>query len=72
MLKTEQDTPDMEASILHAAVSHFTPGAYPRAAFEHGQWWVLVEGEDSEDDIYSVVDAIGPGSTEGFDFERVT
>ena len=70
-MKTEQNTPEIELDVLHAAVTHFPAESYPRTVFEHGQWWVLVNGEDCEDEIYSVIDAIGPGSTDGFDFEEI-
>jgi hypothetical protein len=38
------------------------------ACFEHGQWWVW---DLRNEDNYSVVDAEGPGSINGFDFEQV-
>ena len=38
--------------------------------FEHGDWWV--SGWDIEDDmrVYAVVEATGPGSTNGIAFEE--
>ncbi len=44
------------------------------AAFEHGQWWLIVtlnEGQDPDQITYSVVDAEGGDSVDGFDFEVV-
>lgn len=38
--------------------------------FEHGHWWVRRPRRD-EDETYDVVDATGPGSENGFAFERV-
>lgn len=40
-----------------------------RAFFEHGHWWVEVIGSGAQ---YSVVDAAGGRSIDGFDFEMVT
>ena len=68
-LKTEINTRAMESRIYDAALVHFnlTSKRGMRAAFEHGQWWLTL-GNGSQ---FSVVDAEGPGSTDGFDFEMV-
>lgn len=75
-LKTEIDTPEMEARIEAAfAVSDYCPpegSDYGFAlTFDHGQWWVESEGEDGTV-IYSVVDAAGGRSIDGFDFEALS
>jgi hypothetical protein len=38
------------------------------AVFEHGQWWVTCPSGAQ----FSVVDATGPGTVGGFDFEQVS
>jgi len=68
MLKTETNTKRMEKRVLAAArVSLGRRGL--GATFEHGQWWVysVVSGAQ-----WSVVDAEGGPSIDGFDFEQVT
>lgn len=69
-LQTEQNTRTVERRIRVA----FRAWAHRRTfatVYEHGQWWVLADDRDGERLTYSVVDASGPGSTDGFDFERV-
>ena len=39
------------------------------AVYEHGQWWVEHRPSGAQ---WSVVDAEGGGSVDGFDFEQVT
>ena len=69
-LKTEIDTPKMQSRIERA----WNASAYSRIDmryqfdFEHGQWWVT-ELESGRQ--WSVVDAEGGQSIDGFDFERV-
>jgi hypothetical protein len=41
-----------------------------RAAFEHGQWWVVGYDSDDERHTWSVVEASGPGSAYGLAFEE--
>jgi len=41
-----------------------------RAVYEHGQWWVVGYTSDDEHHTYSVVEATGPGSCCGLDFEE--
>jgi hypothetical protein len=68
-LKTETNTPAMEKKVAAAfreskhAVSKYSTD------FEHGQWWVTAMDSGRQ---WSVVDAEGPGSVHGFDFEVVT
>jgi hypothetical protein len=70
MLKTEQNTPATEKKVLTAARKHFGQSKGITAVFDHGQWWVNRDnGEGIE--TYSVIDAEGPGTTNGFDFEQV-
>ncbi len=67
-LNTEKNTPAMGKRITTAAQVHFKQRKGVQADFEHGQWWIsLLDGSQ-----YSVVDAEGPGTTDGFDFEMVT
>jgi len=67
MLNTETNTKAMGQRITKAANAHFgTTGNV--AVFEHGHWWVC-RNDGSQ---YSVNDATGPGTTDGFDFEMVT
>jgi len=72
-MNTEQNTSDMKANVLRAARLRFSNSPGIQLAYEHGQWWATVfptYGEPDEQ-IYSVVDASGPGSINGFDFEEV-
>lgn len=68
MLNTETNTPTMERRILRAARAHLGHRRL-EADFEHGQWWITDCRTGAQ---WSVCDATGPGSTEGFDFEQVT
>jgi len=70
-LKTEQNTRTIERSIRGA----FRAWAHQRVfntVFEHGQWWVI-QPETKHDDggTFSVCDATGGDSVNGFSFERV-
>lgn len=70
-LKTETNTVAMRKRILAAfraaSVGGATQSNRVTAAFEHGQWWIsLANGQQ-----FSVVDATGPGSVDGLDFEEV-
>ena len=71
-LKTETNTPKVDARVLAAflasAYAFGDPATYS-TFFEHGQWWV--ENRDTGAQ-WSVVDAEGGSSVDGFDFERVT
>lgn len=66
-LMTEQNTEAMRRKVITAAKTHFG-GKNNNAVFEHGQWWIF-RPDGSQ---YSVIDAEGPGTTNGFDFEMVT
>lgn len=68
MLKTEQNTQAMHKRVRSAASKHFGRKRFS-ADFEHGQWWITILGSGAQ---YSVVDADGPGTVDGFDFEQVT
>lgn len=65
-LKTETNTTEMWRRVLSAARAHL--GLHNlHADFEHGQWWITARSGAQ----WSVVDAEGPGTTDGFDFEQV-
>lgn len=71
MLKTETNTAKIERAILAAARVHSeteTHGFFT-AAFEHGQWWLTCGSCGAQ---WSVVDAEGGDSVDGFGFEEVT
>jgi hypothetical protein len=61
-------TRQVEIRIGHA-VSEALGIARFQCDFEHGQWWVTDLDTGAQ---WSVCDAEGPGSTDGFDFEQVT
>lgn len=66
-LKTETNTAAMGKRVLRAAKAHL----HVRRAwshFEHGQWWITLPSGAA----YSVCDAEGIGTTDGFEFEEVT
>ena len=65
-LKTETNTRKMETQIRRAFANKF-PHGRAKSVFEHGQWWML-----AGDAIWSVVDAEGIDTVDGFDFERVS
>ena len=67
VLRTQTNTRAMERRILGAARG---PCGWRLAAtFEHGQWWVTNLNTGAQ---WSVCDAKGPGSKDGFSFELVT
>ena len=70
-LQTEVNSPIMEARILKAARAHFRQRKNIHAYYEHGQWWILRANEIDFTKTYSVVDAEGPGTIDGFCFEEV-
>jgi len=67
-MKTEQNTPAMHAKVL-AAARQILHKRNIQADFEHGQWWITVLGTSAQ---YSVVDAEGGRSVNGFDLEQVS
>lgn len=70
MLKTERNSRNMERQIRSAAARKFGRSK-ARLVFDHGQWWALVDDETGHRDrVFSVVDAEGPGTYGGFDFEE--
>jgi hypothetical protein len=75
MLKTEHNTPTMEARVRRAWRRwRFQQCGSRRAAgfsfdFEHGQWWVTDLDTGAQ---WSVVDAEGGSSVDGFDFEQIS
>jgi hypothetical protein len=69
-LKTEQHTTTIERRVRRAAreagiVNVRTASVF----FEHGQWWIENVRTGA---IWSVVDAEGNGSYDGFGFEQIT
>ncbi len=64
-LKTEQNNKRIEKRV-RAAAKEFGNGSPNDVFFEHGQWWVRWGPK-----TFSVVDAEGPGSIDGFGFEEV-
>ena len=68
MLKTETNTRRMGARVKRAAVQVLRITRI-NADFEHGQWWITDTRTGAQ---WSVVDAIGGRSFDGFDFEQVT
>lgn len=68
-LKTETNTPAMEARILRAAYTVLAPYQNLSADYEHGQWWITARDTGAQ---WSVVDAVGGRSVDGFDFEQVS
>jgi hypothetical protein len=76
MLKSDKNNPTIEKKILTAAKKCFNN--YPIenkkifSIFEHGHWWIRFFDENEERDrTYSVIDAEGIGTYDGFDFEEV-
>ena len=67
-LKTETNTPTMERRVLRAARAILGRRRPLIAFFEHGQWWVEDRNSGGQ---WSVVDASGGRSVDGFDFEEV-
>lgn len=69
-LQTETNTPRMERRALRAFRDRMSARRRRLAAdFEHGQWWVTDLKSGAQ---WSVVDAEGGESVDGFDFEQVT
>ena len=73
-LKTETDTPEMQERVAKAFLAHVAGAQYREedwiaVVFEHGQWWVEIVPTGEQ---FSVVDAEGGDSSDGFDFEQVT
>jgi len=66
MLKTETNTPEMEHRVINAFP--FDEHRAVAAVFEHGQWWITCNDCGGQ---WSVVDATGGRSIDGFDFEEV-
>jgi hypothetical protein len=77
-LKCETNTPEMGSRVRVAAKAHdaleshgFTAAddAAFQVDFEHGQWWVTCLPCGAQ---WSVNDAEGSGTVDGFDFEEVS
>lgn len=72
-LPSEINNLTMKRRVLAAARKRFRKRSGVKAFFEHGQWWVQVDYYPKYDRIetFSVVDATGPGTVNGFYFEGV-
>lgn len=74
-LKCEIDTPEMDERVEAAAHAYFVDRSFYSLSttYDHGHWWVIIDPEepDDGDEIYSVHDAEGGDSVDGFCFERV-
>ena len=77
MLRTEQNTPAMKRRVLKAARKKLLAEKLKiEAYFSHygtqgnGQWFIETNGYYGPTQ-YSVEDATGPGSIDGFDFEKL-
>ena len=80
-LKTEINRPSIEARVRAAFLvsNHATAlgielgdeDAPVSTEYEHGQWWVTAEDTEGTAHVFSVVDAVGGNSIDGFDFEEV-
>ena len=70
MLKTERNSRNMEKRVLRAfhkaSVGGATRDNRAHAVFEHGQWRITMDDGAQ----FSVCDAIGGSTVDGFDFER--
>lgn len=66
-LKTETNTDRMWRRVMSAATATFGRRNSFRINFEHEQFW-LVDNKTGE--MWSVVDAEGAGSIDGFAFEQ--
>lgn len=78
MLNCEKNTPAMEKKILTSAKKCFKGYSIEskkiHTIFEHGHWWIKFFDKSEEMDrtrTYSVIDAEGIGTFDGFDFEEV-
>lgn len=66
-LPSERNDAATNKRITRIARKRF-PGRMLDAYFEHGHWSIVL----SDGAIYEVVDAEGPGTIDGFDFEQVS
>lgn len=68
-LKTETETTAIRLRILRAFRKQQRRRLHIVADFEHGQWWISHLPSGAQ---WSVVDAEGGLSVDGFDFEQVS
>jgi ribosomal protein S27E len=69
-LECQTDTPEVEGRVLEAFKA--MEGTYhqnPETVFEHDQWYVNCKTCGAQ---WSVNDAEGPGSIDGFCFEQIS
>lgn len=68
MVKAERNTKTMEKRVL-AMARKMLGTRNVSAFFEHGQWWVVNVKTGAQ---YSVVDAEGPNTIDGFDLDQIS
>lgn len=68
-LPSQQDTKAVERKIRSAFRAIYRVRTF-ETFFEHGQWWVRRSHRDG-DDLWSVIDAVGYQTHNGFGFERI-
>jgi hypothetical protein len=70
LLKSEQNTPEMEQEVDRLIASHPVTETHKQVAsvYEHGQWWAVCGSCGA---IWSVVDAEGGMSAGGLDLEDI-
>ena len=68
-LKTERNTQAIDRRIRACARDMQIGSGHYETDFEHGQWWITDLRTGAQ---WSVVDAEGGRSVDGFDFEQVT
>ena len=64
----KSSNPELREEVLEVAEEKFGAGTLS-VDYEHGQWWVTILETGAQ---YSVVDAEGGDSIDGYDFEQVT
>ena len=70
MLNCEKNTTTMERRVRSAArKAGIVTSRNASTIFEHGQWWIENVRTGAQ---WSVSDAEGPNTFDGFDFEQVT
>jgi hypothetical protein len=71
MLNCEKNTKTMQSRIMTVARVHFHQRKNIYSVFEHGQWYIIRENDEGFNSHYSVNDAEGGDSTNGFCFEQI-
>jgi hypothetical protein len=76
MLKCENNSPKIEKEVLKGAKECFKNYDIEdnriNAIFDHGHWWVrFFDNSEEIERTFSVIDAEGIGTYNGFDYEEV-